>query len=81
MADPMQNAEIVEEWRVINDYPNYEVSNMGRVRRNGEKIFKGSKSKDESDSSGDESVKESDSDSDAKPKKGAKGGKPKARGK
>ena len=28
----MQNAEIVEEWRVVNDYPNYEVSNMGRVR-------------------------------------------------
>ena len=46
MADTVQNAEIVEEWRVINDYPNYEVSNMGRVRRNGEKIFKGSKAKD-----------------------------------
>ena len=32
MADPVQNAEIVEEWRVVKDYPNYEVSNMGRVR-------------------------------------------------
>ena len=46
MANPVQNAETAEEWRAVKDYPNYEVSNMGRVRRNGEKIFKGSKAKD-----------------------------------
>ena len=32
MVNPVKNAEILEEWRVVKDYPNYEVSNMGRVR-------------------------------------------------
>jgi len=32
MAEVVQNEETVEEWRVVKDYPNYEVSNMGRVR-------------------------------------------------
>lgn len=47
MASIIQNAaEQLEEWRVIKDYPNYEVSNMGYIRRNGKTIFKGSKSLD-----------------------------------
>ena len=33
-------ASVVEEWRKIKDYPNYEVSSLGRVR-NGRKIFTG----------------------------------------
>ena len=35
---------VVEEWKQIEDYPNYEVSNLGRVRRdrtNGKTIFTG----------------------------------------
>jgi hypothetical protein len=43
MAEVVQNEETVEEWRVVKDYPNYEVSNMGLIRRNGKTIFKGSK--------------------------------------
>lgn len=41
VVEPEQN--IIEEWRLIKDYPNYEVSNLGRVRRNGKTIFEGSK--------------------------------------
>jgi hypothetical protein len=33
-------ASVVEEWRKIKDYPNYEVSSLGRVR-SGRKIFTG----------------------------------------
>jgi len=38
------NESVVEEWKQIEDYPNYEVSNLGSVRRdrsNGKTIFTG----------------------------------------
>ena len=38
IVEPVQN--VAEEWRVIKDYPNYEVSNLGRLRR-GNKYFVG----------------------------------------
>jgi hypothetical protein len=41
MTNTVQNTE--EEWRIVKDYPNYEVSNLGRIRRNGKTIFEGSK--------------------------------------
>lgn len=44
MANVIQNTE--EEWRVVKDYPGYEVSNMGRLRRNGSTIFNGFKDLD-----------------------------------
>lgn len=37
------NDDQKEEWRFIKDYPKYEVSNLGRIRRNGTTIFTGSK--------------------------------------
>jgi len=44
IVEPVQN--VAEEWRVIKDYPNYEVSSLGRLRRNGSKISTGVKSID-----------------------------------
>lgn len=31
IVEPVQN--VAEEWRIIKDYPNYEVSNLGRLRK------------------------------------------------
>lgn len=29
---------MIEEWRIVDEFPEYEVSNKGRVRKNGEYI-------------------------------------------
>ena len=50
MSANLETVNVIEEWKKVEGYPKYEVSNLGRVRRdksnNGKTIFTGTKESD-----------------------------------